>query len=374
MFEACGSKRVRAGGADETIDFPLPHSSAIWHTSRSMDAPIPNPPEPRRRFTRRGVLRFAGAAAILGLSAEGLRVFAFTNQHTVIPGQVYRSAQLSPSQLQKVINERGIRTVLNLRGSCPDTAWYADETRITHDANVSQEDISFSAKRLPAPNEVRRMIDVLDHSPKPILVHCQRGADRTGLVATSAVLLYTKATLPEARRQLWPRYGHVSGGRTIIIDEFFDFYEAWLAGQPHSVQRFRDWVQNHYCPGPFRAEFSVVGSPKPSINEGFTISIRAKNTSIANWNFHTGPAGGIQLRAHLFTTAGQKLYTARAGLFEKTVKPGESIELVAGFPPVKEPGRYLIHADLLDTQPIDLHDSDFVQYGSEPLIFELTVK
>jgi hypothetical protein len=33
-----------------------------------------------------------------------------------------------------------------------------------------------------------------------------------------------------------------------------------------------------------------------------------------------------------------------------------------------------LHADLLDAQPIDLLDTDFSQYGSEPLIIELTVK
>ena len=28
----------------------------------------------------------------------------------------------------------------------------------------------------------------------------------------------------------------------------------------------------------------------------------------------------------------------------------------------------MLHADLLDAQPIDLLDTDFAQYGSEPLI------
>ncbi|HXD86593.1 MAG TPA: tyrosine-protein phosphatase [Urbifossiella sp.] len=330
-----------------------------------------------RRFTRRGLFRLAGAGALAGILAEGLRVYAFSNQHTVIPGLVYRSAQLSPAQLQHVIDERGIRTVLNLRGTCPDTGWYLGEVRTTHAANVSQEDISFSAKRLPAPSEVRRLLDVLDHCEKPVIFHCQRGADRTGLVATVSLLLFTKATLAEARRQLWPRYGHINGGRTTIIDEFFDFYETWLKanGQLHSPERFRDWALHHYCPGPYRAELTLLGPAKPvvPIGRGLSFTIRARNTSIAPWQFHPGGSGGIQLRGHLFTTSGQKLYTARAGLFEKTVPAGETIDLTIGFPPIREPGHYLIHADLLDTQPIDLLDSDFVQYGSEPLIVEVSV-
>src|SRR5204863_5012641 len=104
---------------------------------------------------------------------------------------------------------KNIRTVINLRGTSqrtPKEEWYIGECRATHDANVSQEDITLSAKRLPAPAEVRRLIDVLDRTEYPILVHCQRGADRTGLVSTAAVLLHTDATLDQARRQLWPRY------------------------------------------------------------------------------------------------------------------------------------------------------------------------
>jgi len=333
-----------------------------------MDASLP------RRFSRRTLLRLAGAGAVLALSAEALRVFAFTNQHTVIAGQVYRSAQLSPEQLKDTIAKRGIRTVINLRGTCPDTNWYLGEARTTHDANVSQEDLSLSAKRLPAPNEIRRMIEVLDHSEKPVLVHCQRGADRTGLVSTSAVLLYTTATLGEARRQLWPLYGHVRGGRTTIIDRFFDLYEDWLAGRPHSPGLFRAWATKHYCPGPYRAELTLAENPSIELGRGFTLTVRAKNTSLEPWTFRPGQAGGIQLRGHLYTTGGQKLYTARAGHFDALVLPGQEINLILGFPPVNEPCSYVIHADLLDAQPIDLLDSDFVQYGSEPLILRIAVK
>ena len=334
------------------------------------------PPVLRRRLTRRNLFRFVGVGAFVGLSAECVRVFALTNQHTVIPGRVYRSAQLSPEQMKSAIEEHGIRTVINLRGSCIDTKWYAGEVRTTHAANVSQEDISLSAKRLPAIHEVHRLIDVLDHTERPILIHCQRGADRTGLVAAAAVLLECGSTLGDAREQLWPRYGHIRGGRTVVIDEFFDFYEAWLDGRPHSPALFRDWALHHYCPGPYRAELTLLGSAQPiiEVGRGFALTIRAKNTSTANWTFHPGAAGGIQLRSHLFTPTGQKLYTARAGHFEKTVPPGEFIDLVVGFPPVKEPGRYLVHADLLDAQSIDILDADFVQYGSEPLIFDMTVQ
>src|SRR5262249_25709305 len=154
---------------------------------------------------------------------------------------------LDGDDLTRLIRAKGVRTVINLRGTCPETDWYVGEARATHAAGVSQEDLALSAKRLPAPDEVRRLIDVLDHTEYPITFHCQRGADRTGLVGTAARLLLTGDTLPEARRQLWPRYGHISAGRTAEIDRFFNLYEAWLSGTPHTPERFRDWATNHYC-------------------------------------------------------------------------------------------------------------------------------
>ena len=340
-----------------------------------MDAP---PPPPPRRFTRRTAVRLAGAAVLFGFTAEAVRVFGLTNKHTVIPGKVYRTAQLDGDELTRLIAEKKVRTVVNLRGTGPDTAWYMAEARATHAAGVSQEDVALSAKRLPAPAEIRRLVDILDHTEYPVVFHCQRGADRTGLAATATLLLLTDATPDRARRQLWPRYGHVRGGRTVVIDQFFDYYEAWLAAtdRVHTPALFREWATRHYCPGPYRADLSLLGPnpPEAAAGRGFAVTVRAANTSVEPWEFRPGGAGGVQLRYRLYSRGGEKLYTGHAGLLAATVRPGAHIDLTAGFPPVTPPGKYLVHADLLDTQPIDILDADFVQYGSEPLVFDVVVK
>jgi hypothetical protein len=337
-------------------------------------------PPPRRRFSRRTLLRLAAAGVLAWPLAEAVRVFALANTHTVIDGKVYRTAQLSGAELERFIADKKIRTVINLRGICPETDWYQDECKATAATDISQEDITLSAKRLPAPAEIRRVVEVLEGADKPVVIHCQRGADRTGLVSTIAVLLLKEnATLDEARRQLWPRYGHIEVGRTAVMDQFFDFYVAWLAehheGQ-HTVQRFREWATKHYCPGPYRAELALQGPDVPEVQagRGFVLTVRATNTSVGNWVFRPGAAGGIRLRYQLFAFGGgEPVYKGSAGHRERAVKPEESIDLDMGFPPQK-PGRYTVHADLLDTGPIDLLAADFVQYGSEPLMFNLTVK
>jgi hypothetical protein len=337
-----------------------------------MDAPEPTPaplpPAPSRRVSRRTLFKLVGGAAAVGLGAEVFRVVAFTNVHTVVPGRVYRTAQLTPERLQTFIADKQIKTVVNLRGVCSNMAWYLGECRTTHAANANQEDITFSAKRLPAPAEMRRLIEVLDHTAYPIVFHCHRGADRTGMASTVAKLLLTTDDLATARRQLWPRYGHLAVGRTAVLDAFFDYYEEWLKarGEAHAPDRFRKWVATDYCPGPYRAKLSVIGAPVFAAGRGFTVTVRAVNTSVEPWRFGPGAAGGIRLRYTLTDPAGAPLFRAFSGQLARTVHPGEHIDLACGLPP-RTPGAYILHADLVDTQPIELLHIDFVQHGSEPL-------
>jgi len=331
---------------------------------------------PRSRFSRRTLLRLAGFGVGAAVFSEALRVFAFTNRHTVVPGKVYRTAQLTGGQLSEFLREKEIRTVINLRGVGPAMPWYQAECKATHDANVSQEDITLSAKRLPPPAEVQRLVEVLDNTEYPVVFHCQRGADRTGLAVTSYMLLQPGVTLDEARHHLSPRFGHVRAGRTVVIDEFFDLYEEWLTsqGRTHEPDLFRNWIANHYVPGQYRAEIELL-SPSDlriPVGQGFVLNIRATNRSIRPWEFKPGPAGGVYLRYVLYAAIGQVLYEGRAGMMRATLPPGGHRDFAAAFPPVKAPGNYPAGFDFRDAQAIDLLDSDFASYGSEPKIMVLT--
>src|SRR5207253_1196146 len=132
-------------------------------------------------------LRLRRYGLTLALAALVVRnfwyVFLGSNAHAVIEGRVYRTSQLSGESLAEFLHEHHIRTVINLRGHCPDFDWYAEECAVTAAAGVSQEDITFSANRLPPPTELRRLLNVLDRTEYPIVFHCKQGADRTGLVS-----------------------------------------------------------------------------------------------------------------------------------------------------------------------------------------------
>ena len=67
-------------------------------------------------------------------SYEATRVFAGSNRHAVIEGRVYRCSQPSANDLRDLVRSKGIRTVINLRGTAqnldlPGSDWYRDEVR-----------------------------------------------------------------------------------------------------------------------------------------------------------------------------------------------------------------------------------------------------
>jgi tyrosine-protein phosphatase SIW14 len=106
------------------------------------------------------------------------------NFHVVRAGALYRSAQLTVPGLRRVINDHGIRTVVNLRdGIVP-----AD---LAEEEFCRQSDVRFvrllpcswdgGAGNAAVDGNVRTFLDVMrDPANHPVLVHCFAGIHRTG--------------------------------------------------------------------------------------------------------------------------------------------------------------------------------------------------
>jgi len=181
---------------------------------------------PRRAFFRPGALGLAfhkrtyvRAAIALGIVAAlagttGAVRPLLDNVHTVVPGAVYRSAQLGPDHLEAVISRYHIRSVLNLRGARPGSRWYDDEVATAVRDGVDHVDVGLSPEHAVPVSEAERLLRLMDALPKPVLIHSQVGADRSGLAAA----LYRYARLHDrasaAASQLSAWYGHVPFFRT----------------------------------------------------------------------------------------------------------------------------------------------------------------
>lgn len=343
-----------------------------------MTAVPPPPRSPVARWVRRAVVGI-GVVLLVLFGLEAYRVSGGLNEHTVVPGRVYRVAQPTEAQLKDVTARHGIRTVLNLRGTTPWDEWYVGECRATFDADVSQEDVTLSAQTLPFPAELKRVVDVLDRTEYPVLIHCKQGADRTGLVAAVALLLHTDASVGEARRQLLPRYGHWPVARTVNIDRFFDLYEDTLRGEggTHTPDRFRRWVSSEYCPGPARSSLRWETPPPPSVTPEtpFTVRLRAENRSDTPWHMTPGHFAGVHASYAVYADTPPAVCEGRSGLRRETVPPGGGTVIPIPVSGLKA-GKYRLVVELHDATAagIPFRTQSFTKFGDDSLVAEFVVQ
>lgn len=314
----------------------------------------------------------AASILILGLCYEPYYRLIGPNLHMVAPGRVYRCAQLNGPTLAQVVREHGIRTVVNLRGTCDPWPWYWEEARTTHALEINQEDVGMSAGRMPSVNEMHRLVEIIDRAEPPLLLHCRRGADRTGLASAIVRLLLSDDDLATARQQLSPRYAHIPIGRPAYLDRFFDSYAEYLAGaaEQHSPPRFRQWLEHEYRPDECWAHLEVLQSPaRLTKGQPTSVGIRCTNASRKPWQLRAGTTAGVHARYVLRDPDQVFLTSVRAGLFNATVPSGEHVDLTLVVPPLGRPGRYSLFVDMVDEQ-----HGWFFQMGSEPLLLDLDVE
>ncbi len=147
------------------------------------------------------ILVVMAAAWVLGLRLTG-------NVHEVDATQVFRSAQLSPARLTELVNAKGIKTIINLRGEHPEDDWYRDEVSAGEKLGLAYENLALSANHEPDNATLKRLVELMRNAKRPLLIHCEAGADRSGL-ASALYRLAVKGDPPDiAARQLSFRYGH----------------------------------------------------------------------------------------------------------------------------------------------------------------------
>lgn len=332
------------------------------------------PAAPRRGLwlTRRKILGLVVLVALGLFLVEAIRVLGGANFHTVLPGRVYRSAQPSPEKLEGLVRDYGIKSVVNLRGIGTPSPWYVDACRAAQRLGLSQEDICLSSGRLPSVQEIRRLLEVLERTEYPLVLHCWRGADRTGLVSAMILLLQPDTSLSEARRQLGVRYGHVALGRPAYLDEFLELYESWLheKGNAHTPELLRRWVMHEYQGGPYccRWERLECTSGPPRLGDPIVYQVRVRNTSTRTWRLSPHSVGGVHVAFRVLREA-REVANGRCGMRAGEVAPGETFDVTVILPPICEAGRYWVFVDLIDPQ-----HGWFSQANAEPATEEFDVR
>lgn len=205
-------------------------------------------------MTKKNLL-FGTGGFLLALLALGAYVGLYTgNVRAVVDGRVYRSAQIvGPSlratmaarlghSLEEELVSHGVRTVVNLRGYSPNSRWYQAEVALCRRIGVEHRDVELSDHRLPPPERLQELFEIFEKESYPILIHCQAGADRSGLIGALYLIQYQQVPLAQAvASQLSWRYGHMPFGSVQAMERFFHLYRETNEGLG-----LREWVLTRY--------------------------------------------------------------------------------------------------------------------------------
>ena len=196
----------------------------------------------------------ARARRELYLGDHGFLRVAFSNLHQISP-EMWRANQPSPKQVLAHARERGIRTILNLRG--PTTkGFYLLEKEACEAAGIDLIDFQMFSREPPTREKIEDAAALFERIRYPALMHCKSGADRAGIMAVLYKLLREKAPFEEAADQLSGRYLHIRQGKTGVLDAFLDAYAAFNAGRAREDWKpFLDWVAEDYDRAKVKADF-----------------------------------------------------------------------------------------------------------------------
>jgi len=188
------------------------------------------------------LVAFAGGAVAAGTTVAAAALLYLNwqadngNFHEVLAHIVYRSAQPSPVDLARYSADYGIKSVLNLRSNDMSDAERDAERSAAARLGLTEIEFPMKSSQMLSADQVTGLVGILRDAPKPLLIHCRHGSDRTGLAAA----LYLQDIVGEgeetAEDQLSVIYGHFGIpwlSATYAMDETLENSEP-RAGSPGS--------------------------------------------------------------------------------------------------------------------------------------------
>ena len=179
----------------------------------------------------------------------------WTNFYEVAPG-VYRSNQPTHDRFVK-IKQKGIKTVLNLRGA-GGAAHYLVEEESCSELGLTLVNVNLKAREAAPKRDIKAVLKAFREIEKPFVMHCKSGADRAGFASALYLLVIEGRPIAEARKMLGVKYIHFKWSRTGVLDYILDRYEARYN---ESGISFEDWLHSEYKAREIQADYEATNNP-----------------------------------------------------------------------------------------------------------------
>lgn len=304
--------------------------------------------------------RILAAALLIALIPAGYVGYVFGvrgNFRTVVPGEVYTSAQLRTDQLRRILKDYDIHTVLNLRGNTGEAVDRGSLQDLQSTAEL--QSLALSARTEPDALELLGLIDAIESADRPLLIHCHHGMDRSGLAAAVAAMAVGGVSYDEARRLSdVPRLPWKHG--LPHISDVLDRYEAWCATEGLSTAgwtQFRRWAEDVFAADVYWARVEVPDHVRMVVGQPGRVTVRVVNTS-RNPIPASRPNRGVRVVAYwgpsVYRLEKSPLAGPAVSLPSTDIVPGQVVEVVVALDPLPSPTERTIYFDLVDNALLTL--------------------
>lgn len=172
-------------------------------------------------------------SGLVGSRYDGLRHF-----HVVQPGILYRCGQPRVRDLEWIRGQHGLKTIVCARGGTRHPLrgrWFRLERQFAAQTGVRFEHWPFSDSALPPADVFDRFVELLrDPANHPVLVHCEQGFHRTGVLCAAYRVAVCGWAMEAARAEL----GELG-------------FELSRAKRRPLLAAFENWADRERVVGPF---------------------------------------------------------------------------------------------------------------------------
>jgi protein tyrosine/serine phosphatase len=189
------------------------------------------------------------------------------NFHWVVPGEAARAMQAWAGGLGPFLKRRGIKAIINLRGRNDDLSWWKKETATATAHGIAHLDAMLDSRKLPTREMLVRLVECFDTAPKPFMLKCSGGQDRTSFAAALYLIHrdgWQALATADAQFARFP-YLHFPKTHQRWLKVFVEFAREDAGGRPlaawlsesYTPEKLKAWLDSHGLEDSYAAIFTT---------------------------------------------------------------------------------------------------------------------